>query len=143
MLDCGAGGDQPPLSLFKYAGYHTCGIERAPSQVEKARCYGKAQGQELGIVQGDMTQLPFDSAQFDAVYSYNSVFHMTKADVITSLQEMVRVLKPGGLMFVNVLSTKDFRYGQGQALGQDQFDQQEDGQWVTHSYFHDDELAAC
>ena len=43
-------------------------------------------------------------------------------------------------MFVNVLSTKDFRYGQGQALGQDQFDQQEDGQWVTHSYFHDDEL---
>ncbi len=37
ILDCGAGGSNPPLSLFYEFGYETYGIEIYEDQLEKAR----------------------------------------------------------------------------------------------------------
>ena len=36
VLDCGAGGDYPPLALFSEYGYKTQGIEISDLQIEKA-----------------------------------------------------------------------------------------------------------
>ena len=43
-----------------------------------------------------MRQLKFENESLSFVYSYNSVFHMTKADISKSISEMKRVLKPNG-----------------------------------------------
>lgn len=138
VLDCGAGGDSPPLSLFFEHGYTTIGIESDPGQIERANHDAKAKGRNLNIRQGDMRHLPFDNDSISFVYSYNSIFHMTKPDVEKSVNEMKRVLKPGGLLFVNFLTTKDFRCGQGAVVGENQFEQMEDDIPVIHSYY--DEL---
>lgn len=39
VLDCGAGGDCPPLSLFSEYGYETHGIEFNSKQLEKANIH--------------------------------------------------------------------------------------------------------
>ena len=57
----------------------------------------------------DISRSVYEKDCFGAVYSYNSIFHMTKKDIAVALKEMKRVLKPQGLMFVNFLTTDDFR----------------------------------
>lgn len=138
ILDCGAGGDTPPLSLFSYYGYITTGIEIDEKQIIKANEFGKANAQELNIGFGDMTNLSFENETFDFVYSYNSIFHMKKAEIEKAIQEMKRVLKPRGLMFVNFLSIDDFRCGEGPHLGDNQYEQMDDVP-VIHSYYDYDE----
>ena len=135
ILDCGAGGDSPPLSLFAEYGYLTYGIEFNSKQLEEANKYANTKGQNLNIEKGDMRKLRFDDESFSFVYSYNSVFHMTKKDVSKSIDEMKRVLKKNGLLFVNFLTTNDFRCGDGVDIGENQYEQMDDNLPVIHSYF--------
>ncbi|MDQ0092015.1 ubiquinone/menaquinone biosynthesis C-methylase UbiE [Paenibacillus anaericanus] len=135
ILDCGAGGDTPPLSLFADYGYSTCGIEMNNEQLKKADQFGQKRGQSLNILQGDMRHLPMKDESTSFVYSYNSIFHMRKSDVKESINEMKRVLKPNGLLFVNFLTLKDFRVGDGVDLGEHQYEQMEDDVLVIHSYY--------
>ena len=139
VLDCGAGGDYPSLSLFSEYGYETHGIELNSKQLEKANIYASKKSQNLNIERGDMRKLNFENEYFSFVYSYNSVFHMTKSDVLNSINEMKRVLKPEGLLFVNFLTTKDHRCGTGVAMGENQYEQMDDYIPVIHSYFEEDE----
>lgn len=138
ILDCGAGGDQPPLSLFYESGYLPCGMEMNPEQLEKAQRYASDKGQDLHIVSGDMRSLPFGDGTFPFVYSYNSVFHMKKKEVEQSIDEMKRVLKPHGLLFVNFLSVNDFRCGLGPQVGENEYEQMDDFP-VIHSYYENKE----
>lgn len=135
ILDCGAGGDSPPLSLFSSYGYETCGIELDPAQIEIADTCAARQGQRLNITQGDMRLLPMKDESFSFAYSYNAIFHMKKQDVKQAVDELKRVLKPGGLLFVNFLTTKDFRVGEGVDLGEHQYEQFDDDTPVIHSYY--------
>lgn len=98
VLDCGAGGNCPPLSLFLEYGYIAHGIEFNTKQLEKANEYANKKSQSLNIELGDMRNLKFENETFSFVYSYNSVFHMTKSDVSKSINEMKRVLKQNGLL---------------------------------------------
>ncbi|MBY3619510.1 class I SAM-dependent methyltransferase [Acinetobacter sp. CUI P1] len=135
ILDCGAGGDTPPLSLFANYGYTTYGIEMNVEQLNRANQFGSERGQNLNIHQGDMRQLAISDESMSFVYSYNSIFHMRKQDVKEAINELKRVLKPGGLLFVNFLTLKDFRVGDGVDLGEHQYEQMEDDELVIHSYY--------
>lgn len=84
-----------------------------------------------------MRKLNFENESFSFVYSYNSVFHMTKADILKAINEMKRVLKPEGLLFVNFLTIKDHRCGTGVAVGENQYKQMDDDIPVIHSYFEE------
>jgi ubiquinone/menaquinone biosynthesis C-methylase UbiE len=107
VLDCGAGGSNPPLSLFYQYGYRTCGIEIAEGPLEKAQKFCQENGMELNIFRGDMRSIPFGSETFGNVYSFNAIFFMTKPDIQVSMREIERVLKDGGLCYVNFVSVDD------------------------------------
>jgi len=107
VLDCGAGGDHPPLSLFHQYGYRTYGIEIAEEALAKARRFCRENEVQLSIFRGDMRRIPFASESFSVVYSYNAIFFMTKPDIAISVREIERVLKPGGLCYVNFMSVDD------------------------------------
>jgi ubiquinone/menaquinone biosynthesis C-methylase UbiE len=106
-LDCGAGGDDPPLALFARYGYRTCGVEIALPALHAARAYGQEHDLPLNIWRGDMRHLPFADASFSHVYAYNAIMFMTKPDVARAMAEMARVLRPGGLLYVNFMSVDD------------------------------------
>lgn len=76
ILDCGAGGDYPPLAIFSEFGYKTYGIEISDSQIEKAKVFEEQVGLELNISKGDIRELPFEDESISYIYSYNSIFYM-------------------------------------------------------------------
>jgi SAM-dependent methyltransferase len=107
ILDCGAGGDSPPLALFHQYGYKTYGVEIAEEALTKAQQFCQARAMPLNILRGDMRDIPFASASFGFVYSFNVIFFMTKPDIARAMSEIERVLKREGLCFVNFESVDD------------------------------------
>ena len=96
VLDCGAGGANPPLNLFCSYGYRAAGVEIDPQRAQLAREAARQHGVAVDIREVDMRRLPFAEQSFSFVYSYNSVFHLSKADIATAIAEMRRVLRRGG-----------------------------------------------
>jgi len=107
VLDCGAGGSQPPLSLFYQHGYRTYGVEIAGPALEEASRFCEEKEIPLEIILGDMRSLPFPDQSFSFVYSFNAIDFMIKPDIAIAMQEMTRVLRPDGLCYVNFLSVDD------------------------------------
>ena len=107
VLDCGAGGSQPPLSMFYQLGFQTYGIDIAERPLLDAQRYCQDNDINLGIICGDMRKIPFSSETFSFVYSFNAIDFMTKPDIALSMQEITRVLMPDGLCYVNFISVDD------------------------------------
>lgn len=139
ILDCGAGGEYPPLHVFHALGYQTHGIDISEERVRKARVFCEKKGIDCGIQRGDMRHLSFDDSSISFVYSFDTIFHMPKREISIAMKEMKRVLKKNGLLYVNFLSTDDSKFGEGQQVGAGEFLQSEFGEKSLHSYYEDDE----
>lgn len=90
VLDLGCGTGYGTAELFA-AGQSVVGFDRVrPAQ--RARAGG------AHFVRGDLARLPFAAAAFDRVVSFQVVEHL--ADPGPYLDEMARVLRPGGVALV-------------------------------------------
>ncbi len=139
ILDCGAGGSTPPLRIFHEHGYECYGIEILKEQVAKAAEYSKNNNIKLDIIEGDMLELPYDTSSFSFVYSHHTVFHMVKVDIKRAIDQMKRVLVPGGLMFVNFPLMDRADRMEGKKVGKGEYESVHGDESVIHSYFEDDE----
>lgn len=132
VLDCGAGGSNPPLSLFKEFGFDVYGIDNSKEQIDKSREFEYKHNVNLNISFGDMLDLPFDDKAFSFVYTYNTSVHMRKVDFVKAFSEMFRVMKIEGLCFINFLSEECDTYGRGNEVAEGEYICDEDGTRFTH-----------
>ena len=139
LLDCGSGGSNPKQSLFVKLGFDIFGIEISEERFDMAQDFAKNNNLEFKMQLADMRDIPFESDHFAYVYSWNTIFHMNKKDIKKGVTEMLRVLKPGGLCFVNFLSKDSDRYGKGEEPNPGECVEIFDGEEVMHTYFDDDE----
>ncbi|MFX1575062.1 MAG: class I SAM-dependent methyltransferase [Promethearchaeota archaeon] len=139
VLDCGAGGPDPKLALFYENGFETYGIDISDDQIKKSIKFCENQGIDLNIIKGDMRKIPFDSEFFGFVFSYNSIFHLTKKDTGIAIDEIFRVLKKGGLCYLNFLSIDDRWFGKGEEKAPGEIITKEGDEAYLHSYYQDDE----
>lgn len=140
ILDCGAGGDTPPLAIFKEHGFETFGIDISDEQIKRTKEFEEKHQMTLNIEKGNMLSIPFPDESFGCVYSYNSIFHMSKEDIRKSIQEIRRVLKTGGMAFINFASINDDRATVGKKVGDGEYLQDEHmGKDILHSYFDENE----
>jgi len=139
VLDCGAGGRRPPLALFSNNGYEAYGIDISEPQIEMANRFALEHNLKLKIKKGDMRKIPFDNETFGCVFSWNSSIHLTKNDTKTALSEMLRVLKKGGLLYVNFIWNKDLSIDLGEERNPGEFWMTIDGEECVHSCFSESE----
>lgn len=86
-------GREAPLELFA--------VDNAPSALELAKATARVFGVEVAPVTGDAFSLPFDAGTFDLVLSGGLLEHFPDPQPV--LAEMVRVLKPGGVFYADVV----------------------------------------
>jgi len=139
ILDCGSGGPYPKQALFVQLGFNTIGIEFSEERLKMAQDYAKQHKLKLPMQLGDIRSISFESNYFGYVYSWNTIFHMNKIDIKKAIHEMIRVLKPGGLCFVNFLSVDSEFYGEGEEQNPGEFLQIEGDEKVMHTFFTDEE----
>lgn len=106
VLDVGCGtGEQ--VRRIRDLGYEVSGVEPAPAMRNKAI----ENNPDAQIVDGSITEIPLDDSSFDAVVSIEVLRYLHRDDIIKAYAEMLRVLKPGGQLFVtlvNLLATDGF-----------------------------------
>jgi len=143
ILDCGAGGRIPPLALFHEHGFECFGIDISSEHLGRAQACCQERGLSIDLRQGDMRDIPFGDAEFDYVYEHYSMCHLTKTNTSRAVMEMRRVLKPGGLCFLGVISRDTWPladYGEERKPGEFWGHEEGSGEELTlHSLFSDEE----
>ena len=95
LLDagCGTGGNLRHLGMRDAV----CGIDRAPEALAWCRRQGLTH-----TARAEVAALPFPDAAFDGVVSCDVLYHRAVVDKVAALREMARVVRPGGMLFINV-----------------------------------------
>lgn len=111
ILDCGVGTGAFSLALLDSVDQpaHVSGMDISAPMLAHAQANLAPRCATLDLQRGDIRHLPFADASFDAVVFAHVLEHLP--DPIASLQEMVRVLKPGAPLIGSVT-----RQGLGQLL---------------------------
>lgn len=99
IADLGCGDGYGSYMLSK-EGYDVTGVDLSKDMVNKANQRVDNHSQ-LRFVQGDLADLPFEDEQFDGGMAVNSL-EWTEVPA-AGLEEMKRVLKPGGRLCIGLL----------------------------------------
>lgn len=108
LLDAGCGGGRNLIYFLRHA-FEVFGIDSTPQTIEQIRALAASLAPRLpaqNFQVADVAALPFADAQFELVIS-SAVLHFAR-DVQhfdQMLDEMWRVLKPGGMLFARLASS--------------------------------------
>jgi SAM-dependent methyltransferase len=99
ILDCGCGTGNNLTMLRRYG--RAIGLDITWSGLAYAQRNGERQ-----VVRASATSLPFPSSQFDLVTSFDVLYAFDDQMERDALNEMYRVLRPGGQIIVNVAALR-------------------------------------
>jgi ubiquinone/menaquinone biosynthesis C-methylase UbiE len=100
ILEVGCGTGLVLMRLRKFAR-SVKGVDLSPGMLEKAKARG------FDAVVGSATELPFADESFDVACSFKVLAHVP--DIEKALDEMTRVVRPGGVVIAEFYNPTSFR----------------------------------
>ena len=73
------------------------------------------------IVCADFQSIPFECNFFDGIISFGSLYYSDLSGIKKAIDEMHRILKPGGKILIVVRGFQDYRYGAGETIEKNTF----------------------
>jgi len=101
LLDAGCGTGFNLLALARLG--RASGIDLSPEAIRFCRERG------VRVARASLLSLPFPAAVFDAVASFDVIYHDWVSDDRAAVAEMARVLRPGGVLLVRVPALEALR----------------------------------
>lgn len=102
-LGCGIGRH---TVFFASHGYQVCASDISAEAVKKTNEWLKRENLSAEVQQGLMTNINQPDNTFDLLISFNVIYHTLKNDIIKTISEIFRILKPGGLFYGTFLTKK-------------------------------------
>ena len=99
VIDIGAGRGRHALFLNRL-GLDALAVDLSESAVDSIRARSAELGQSVTAVVGDMTALPAGDEAFDCAVVFHTIYHTGYRGVKAALDEIRRVLKPGGEVYL-------------------------------------------
>jgi SAM-dependent methyltransferase len=110
-LCCGTGRHTVYLAGH---GFHVHAVDVSSHAVEiTSKRVADERHRNVSVAVGDARSIPLASASVDAVVCTWSLGHGYRADLVATVAEAARVLRPGGLFLADVPSKADPRFGKG------------------------------
>lgn len=107
-VGCGSGAN---LWMMAKEGFSTYGVDSSAKALDLARKHlAEKWGVTAELREGSFTKLPYDDRSFDVVVDIVSLQHIPLEAGSLALQEVRRVLKPGGAFFSYRLSDHSVMY---------------------------------
>jgi ubiquinone/menaquinone biosynthesis C-methylase UbiE len=100
VLDLGCGVGRHSI-LFAQNGFNVDAFDLSESGIEELK---KKIGKEklpIKLMIGDMLSLPYKNNSFDCLLAYHVVYHTDEKGIEKIIEEIKRVLKPGGEFFLD------------------------------------------
>ena len=105
IVDAGCGPGVHSVRIAQQ-GYQVLAIDRSKTMLEEAKIRAKKAGcdKAINFQQEDLTQLTFADASFQYVFSWGVIIHIQ--DVEKALDELARIIKPGGKLALYITNEK-------------------------------------
>ncbi len=103
VLDVGSGPGRDGL-LLKQKGLEVICLDASSEMVKMSKARG------LDSIVGDFKNLPFLNKTFDGVWSYTSLLHVPKLEVVDCIKEIYRVLKEEGIFALGLIEGESEEY---------------------------------
>jgi ubiquinone/menaquinone biosynthesis C-methylase UbiE len=127
VLDLGCGTGRHCV-LLASSGFEVVGVDISKNALKMARKWVLQEKlKNVAFVRATMTNLPFDNCCLDAVISVSVIHHAFKKDIVTTLNEIFRILSKNGWFLANLASVTDPRCGMGKMLEDNTF-------WVAEAF---------
>jgi len=95
LLDVGCSWGRWTIAAYA-AGFRAIGLDPMLGPLLAAKHFAAKRGVDVAYVCGDARCLPFADGTFDRAFSYSTFQHFSDPDCMMALDEVGRVLKPGG-----------------------------------------------
>ncbi len=136
VLDAGCGDGKTTELLIR--DFEVVGCDFSKEALLSLRVHRDPENR-VNLVECELNELPFRAEKFDAITCVHSLSHLMEAERRTTSDGLVRVLKPGGHIFVEVFGTGDLRSGRGREIEPKSFLR---GNGIMTHYFQEGELAS-
>ena len=137
VLDLGCGLGRHAI-LFAKNGFNVTACDLSEYGVNHLNEWADKENLKIETVVCDMLELPFNENSFDAIFSYHTISHTDTMGVKKVINELKRVLKSNGELFLTLCSkeTWSFKDAGYQKIDKNTVLKQEDGpeDGIPHFY---------
>ena len=109
ILDLGCGMGRHCI-LFAENGFNVTGFDLSEYGLDILNKNAEKKNLTINAIQGDVVNLPFDNNTFDAILAYHSVYHVDSKGMEKVIENIKRVLKPGGEIYITLISKNTWSY---------------------------------
>ncbi len=110
-LDLGCGLGRHTI-LFAENGFDTYAFDLSHEAVQKTMEYAKQNNLKVNCQEGDMLNLPYDNNSFDCIMCFNVISHTDTEGIKKIIQELKRVLKDDGEVYLTLCSKETWGFQQ-------------------------------
>jgi tellurite methyltransferase len=136
VLDLGCGTGRHTVYLANQ-GFDVWACDISTRGLAHTRQWLTTEGLTAHLQSSDMTALPYRDGAFDGLVSIFVIYHGPLSDVQRTVAEIHRVLRPGSLALLTLISTRAGSYRRGQEVEPDTFIRKSgDDTGVLHHYFN-------
>ena len=104
ILDLGAGLGRNAVYLAKQYGFRVTALDESEYAVNYTKQSAIEENVMVDVVKADMFNTPFNSSSFDCVLAFDVTSNLTTEEFTKLLAEINRVVKPGGEIYITLLS---------------------------------------
>lgn len=98
-LDLGCGYGRTLIPCARHGTKISVGIDISSVMLDRAVELCNQEKVSCVLLNGDITDLPFEDSSFDIVYSSSVMLHLDKDSTKRAIEEVKRILKPGGKVY--------------------------------------------
>lgn len=109
VLDLGCGLGRHAI-FFAENGFRVTAVDLSEEAVRFTKEASREKGVDFSCRVADMVKLPFANDAFDRVFSYHVISHQDTHGVQKVIDEITRVLKPGGKVFLTLCSKAHYAF---------------------------------
>lgn len=95
---------------FAKQGFQVSAFDYSEKATEHLGQWAEKENLSINVVNADMLELPYDDDSFDAIFAYHVISHTDSAGIKKIINEISRVLKVGGEMFITLCSKDSWSF---------------------------------
>lgn len=109
VLDFGCGLGRHSI-YFAKQGFHVNAFDLSREATEHLKSWAKKENLSIKVKNVDMSKLPYDDNSFDAIFAYHVISHTDSVGIKRIINEISRVLRIDGEIFLTLCSTESWSY---------------------------------